>query len=176
VKTIQHTYLRNGFTLLEFLFASAIGLLVVFAMVAVFIYGYDVLREGTVQTWAQQNANHAMEQIASLIRPAQIVKVYGSYGPSPGVDTIAGNFLVTAGDGYTSGIYRSGAKLYYVPNMLSDNMSSSADDYILAANLYNSTLFSFSNFHLNVTFSIYDPRQTNQVLVSAYTSVSARNK
>lgn len=176
MKTKRKKHLWNGFTLLEFLFASAIGLLVVFAMVAVFIYGYDVLREGTVQTWAQQNANYAMEQIASLVRPAQILKVYGNYSASPGIDTIAGNFMVTAGDGYTSGVYRSGTKLYYVPNMISDNMSSSADDYILAANLYESTLFSFSNFHLNVTFSIYDPQQTNQILVSAYTSISARNK
>jgi len=168
--------LQKGYTLLEFLFASFISLMIVFAIVSIFIYGYDVLREGTVQTWAQQNANYAMEQIASVTRPAQILKVYGSYGPSPGVDTISGDFLVTAGEGYTSGLYRSGTKLYYVRDMASDNLSSSSDDYILAGNLRNSTLFAFSNFHLNVTFSIYDPQQTNQVLVNAYTSISARNK
>lgn len=163
-----------GFTITEFLVAAATAAVTILALIGVYVVGYRLYQGGTVRAWEQQRINNAMERIADITRPACDVKVYRTYATSLSQTNI-GAYLFTAGLGWSSGVYRSGTTLYYVPNTALDNRATSTDDVILATCVMPSTLFYYTNRYLEITVALSDPRATNRELIRAVTSIAPRN-
>ncbi|MCX7848545.1 MAG: prepilin-type N-terminal cleavage/methylation domain-containing protein [bacterium] len=170
----QRIHCERGFTLTEFLMASIITALVMLALVGVFIVGYRLYHGGTVRAWEQQRVNNAMERIADLLRPARDVKIYRSYGTSLSQTNI-GAYLFAAGAGWSSGVYRSGTVLYFVPNTVTDNRATSTDDVILVTCVMPATLFCYTTRWIEITLALSDPRATNREVLRAVTSIAPRN-
>ena len=166
---------RRGFTLTELMIALSVSVMVIFAIISVYLQGYSMLRKGTVQTWAQHQANFAVEQIVDIIRPARNINLYSAYSASPVIANGYGNYVRAYGYGYTAGVYRSGSTLYYIPDTTADNKNTSTDDVVLASNIMQNSPFILSNFNLNVSISIYDPQEPNTILIDLQTSVKPRN-
>lgn len=164
----------RGFTLTEFLVASATTALVIVTLIGVFILGYRLYHSGTLRAWQQQRVNNAMERIADIVRPARDIKIYRTYASSLSLTNV-GAYLFAAGHGWSSGVYRSGTTLYFVPNTTTDNRATSTDDVVLVTSVLPSTMFVYTTRWVNVIVALSDPRATNRELLQAVTSVSPRN-
>ena len=163
-----------GYTLTEFVMATAIASVVLIVLIGLFIQGRAIMHSGCVHTWAQQRANSAMGVIGSRLRPAFHVDVYREYGPSP-VLASHGNYLCMLCRGMSSAVYKAGTTLYYVPNMTADNRSSSADDGVLATGIMNTNVFYVQSTRVLVKFIFHNPKSTNQEVISAESVFSPRN-
>lgn len=166
----------RGFTLVEFLVASVVSLLVLLALIGSFVHGIRMARHTVKRLWAQHRARAALEVVANCARPAYAYELYAAYAPSPGAQVLTGNyvrFLLTTGA--TSSIYRSGSTLYYIPSEAVDNRASSADDTPLLAGLAPQAIFVGGYNQLKFMAQLRDDQNTNLTLMAVTTYLTLRN-
>ncbi len=157
--------------------ASVIIAMVLITLISVYVNGYAIMRRSAIQTWAQHKAHVALALVAEKTRPAYTFDIYNAYAASPGTQVISGNFLkVVNMYSVTSGFYKSGTTLYFVESEATDNKNSSTDDFPLVTDLMAGNTFIGMYSQLQVVFRVYDPRETNRVLVSLDAYVTPRNR
>jgi len=203
----------RGFTLVELLVSSVISCIVVAALVTMYIFGTKVFKAGVTRGSQQQAANRVAEELADMIRPATRLDVCLNYpstnkswklniyrdtnwqGTNFTITTetakygFYGEYLLAFRKGWTSGMYRSGSDLYYIPDAY--NSSSRSQSYIVASCLCtqagNKWLFVSTNrfqfdTSVGVDLNLMDAMQTAQglkvgtnVVVSTTLYLSPRN-
>jgi prepilin-type N-terminal cleavage/methylation domain-containing protein len=160
----------RGYTLAEFLIASAVISMVMVAVISVQMQGVGMLRTGTVRTWALRRALHASDQMGTVIREARDCAIFPNYRPAPSVTNgvTEGDMLYAWGYGWTSSLYRIGETLYI--------SNQAAGQQILAGGVRPQTMFCLSNQCVEVMLEFVDPRDHASVLVDACAGYRPRNK
>ena len=164
----------KGYTLTEFLIASAITLLVILTMINFFIQGNSMLYTGCLTTWGQQTANTVSEKVGSLVRPAFNIEVFKEYKSNPDVSDV-GNYLKIYSDDITSAFYTVNSKLYFVYDTTSDDEDTINDDEVIASNINNTNNFRINGTRLFVKFDYMYPNSTNKKVLSSEVIYEPRN-
>ncbi len=169
---MKKTY--KGYTLTELLVASAITVLVIFAMMNFFIQGNKMMYTGCMTTWGQQSANTAVEKIGLMVRPAFNIEVFESYKSDPDMSTI-GNYLKIYSSGNTSAFYTANSKLYYVDDTTSDDEDNISDDEVVSSNINNTNNFRIIGRRVYVNFEMMYPNSTNKEIIHSESAFKPRN-
>ena len=169
MSTVRRHRLR-GYTLTEFLIASAVISMVMVAVISVQMQGAGMLRLGAVRTWALRRALHASDQVGAVIRLARGCVVLPNYQPNPSTTNGVqqGDMLYAWGYGWTSSLYRIGDTLYI--------SNQAAGQQVIAGGVRPQTMFRRSNKCVEVMLEFVDPRDNASVLVDAHAGYRPRNE
>lgn len=158
-------YTRKGFTVIEFLIASTIMVLVTGGIMAIFLMSMNTWKEGSAQLVLQRKASMVMEKIVRGVDGENGVREAGSIS-IPSSDTIR----YTSGiDGTERSFYLSTSDLMYDPDT-----STAADEYSIADKIDGLT-FSISGSMVTINLSMQDTVRDTTIDVDFTTNVKLRN-
>jgi len=146
-----------GFTILEILIASVLGLLIMGAVLTITISSQRLCNAILEQINVQEASKKSAEMIARDIRGADYVQIYASY---PGASQVtSGNFIKiffpTTQSITNVGYYLANNEIRKVTNLGTDNTGSTLDDKLLAEGAEGTAIFNTdTNNKIRVQFRI----------------------